>query len=291
MPPSQSTSFPLNPKDYDLSATLDSGQAFGWTQSETGTWTGVIGCHWVQLSQSNDHIHAQTCLPQKDWHWLSDYLQLHFNLKEAIHTFPADAPLEIATRNYPGLHLLRQDPWTCLASFILSSTKQIVQIQQVYHLLCQQYGAPVPTPPHLPQAHTFPTPQALAHAGETALRDCRMGFRAKYLHQTATQIANGNVSLESLRSLPLNEARRILTCLPGVGPKIADCALLFSCDQPRAFPIDVWIARTLRNLYFKGQPTSLPKLQDFAEQHFGPFAGLAQQYLFHEARRPKQPKH
>ncbi len=288
MPPSLSTSFQLRIQDYDLSATLDSGQAFGWTRLENHAWTGVIGYQWVRLSQSNDRIHAEAAIPQDDWSWLVDYLQLDFDLKNAIDTFPPDPPLQAAARHYPGLHLLRQAPWTCLASFILSSTKQIVQIQQVYQLLCREYGNPVPTPPHFRQAHAFPTPQALANAGEPALRQCRMGFRAKYLHQAASHIANGSINLESLRSLPLPIARRTLTTLPGVGPKIADCALLFSCDQPRAFPIDVWIARTLRKLYFKDQPVPLPKLQQFAEHHFGPFAGLAQQYLFHQARKPRQ---
>jgi len=271
--------------DYALDATLDSGQAFGW-QRHNDVWTGVIGQRWVALRQTAEGLLARVAIATRDWTWLTDYLQTAFDSAAALRTFPTDPILQTAVGRYHGLRILRQDPWVCLASFLLSATKQIVQIRQVYQQLCRRFGLSVTAPPGCSTAFTFPTPQALATAGEAALRDCRMGFRARYLHHAVCQITSGSLDLGQLRELPLSEAREHLMSLPGVGRKIADCVLLFSCDQPRAFPIDVWIARTLRADYFDHRPVPLPRLQTFAENHFGPHAGLAQQLLFHSARRP-----
>jgi N-glycosylase/DNA lyase len=275
----------LRAQPYALDATLGSGQAFGW-QFHEGGWSGVVGHRWVELRQTPAGILAKAAAPTADWSWLIDYLQTAFDLPAALQSFPPDPILTAAVRSYHGLHLLRQDPWVCLASFLLSATKQILQIQQIHQELCRRFGQTVAALPGRPNAFCFPDPATLAGAGEAALRECRMGFRARYLHNAARHIAEGFLDLTSLRGLPLAKARQQLLALPGVGRKIADCVLLFACDQPRAFPVDVWIARTLRSHYFEGRPVSLPTLQRFAEEHFGPHAGLAQQYLFHYARRP-----
>jgi N-glycosylase/DNA lyase len=111
-----------------------------------------------------------------------------------------------------------------------------------------------------------------------------MGFRARYLHETARRVTYGQFDPAALRGLSLPEARERLLSLPGVGPKIADCVLLFSGDQPGAFPIDVWVSRALRRRYFGDRRVSLSRLRTFASSHFGPRAGYAQQYLFHDAR-------
>src|SRR6516225_10633091 len=135
---------------YDLAATLNSGQAFRWQAHGSG-WVGIIGRHWVRLESTNNSITAQTATEVSDWNWLRDYLQVDLHLESVLATFPADEPMQAATEACHGLRLLRQNPWECLASFILSSTKQIVQIQQIISLLCQRYGEIVPVPPgHAP---------------------------------------------------------------------------------------------------------------------------------------------
>jgi N-glycosylase/DNA lyase len=181
----------------------------------------------------------------------------------------------------PGLRLSRQDPWECLASFILSSTKQIVQIQQIIKLLCERFGKSLVIPPGFAPSFSFPTPARLADSTETELRDCKMGFRAPYLLATARIIASGQLNLDRLKRLTLEQAREELLKLPGVGRKIADCVLLFACGFQNAFPVDVWIMKALRELYFPRRRVGLPKLQQFAATHFGKNAGYAQQYLFH----------
>ncbi len=270
-------------RDFHLGMTLDSGQAFRWAQRDAG-WVGVVGGRWVCLRQEGERIVAKVADDPGDWRWLAEYLGLDVEWSRVVEAFPGDAAMRDAVSACRGLRLLRQDPWECLASFILSSTKQIVQIRQSVAQLCERHGKRVPVPPGEPPAWTFPSAAALARIPEATLRACRMGFRARYLSEAAQRVAGGDLDLGQLRHLPLDEARAALMGLVGVGRKIADCVLLFSCHQPRAFPVDVWVLRALRDGYFDGRPVAMRQVEAFAAQHFGPQAGYAQQYLFHAAR-------
>jgi N-glycosylase/DNA lyase len=272
--------------DYDLAATLNCGQAFNWHQ-RNHAWEGVIYGRWVRLCQQNGMFCAETAVPQIDWAWLMTYLQSQIDLGDILATFPAEPRLKMAVEKCRGLRLLRQDPWECLVSFILSSTKQIVQIRQIIALLRVRFGSPLPVPAGAPPEFSFPTAEQLATASEAELRACKMGFRAPYLLAAARQVANGECNLERLATLALDEARSELLKLLGVGEKIADCVLLFAYGFPTAFPIDVWVAKALRQFYFRGRKTPLKRLRQFATEHFGPNAGYAQQYLFHYIRTDK----
>jgi N-glycosylase/DNA lyase len=269
--------------DYDLGATLASGQAFRWQWSEQG-WVGVIGTHWVCLRSDGCGLEAQTAEPVSEWGWLREYLQSDLNLGAVLRTFPDEAPLRAAVAACRGLRLLRQDAWECLASFLLSSTKQIVQIRQIIGLLCERYGEPLPAGPGFGRAYGFPPPARLARASEPELRACKMGFRAPYLLGAAQRVAGGQFDLARLRELPAETARAELMQLPGVGRKIADCVLLFAYGCQAAFPMDVWVLKALRQFYFPRRRLSLARLQRFAATHFGPYGGYAQQYLFHYMR-------
>ncbi len=273
--------FPV--RDYDLAATLNSGQTFRWQSHDAG-WIGVVGSHWVRLEATDRTLTARTARPVTDWSWLAHYLQLDLNLDDVLASFPDDEPLRSAVGACRGLRLLRQDPWECLASFILSSTKQIVQIRQIISHLCERHGEPVPVPDGHTPARAFPSPARLADISEAELRHCKMGFRAPYLRETARLVASGACDLALIHEMPLPEARAELLKLPGVGPKIADCVLLFGFGFPTAFPVDVWVMRALRQLYFPRRRPSRPRLQRFTETHFGRHAGYAQQYLFHYIR-------
>jgi N-glycosylase/DNA lyase len=270
-------------RDYDLGATLCSGQAFRWKRHDDG-WVGVCGGHWVRLRADEFSIVAEAAEPVSDWTWLRHYLQTDQDLSQVLLTFPEDEPMRAAVAACRGLRLLRQDPWECLASFILSSTKQIVQIQQIIGFLCERFGDPLPALlPHAP-AWSFPSASRLARATEAELRACKMGFRAPYLLQSARLVADGELDLEGLRHWPVETARERLMHLPGVGRKIADCVLLFAYGFQSAFPVDVWVLKALRQLYFRRRRATMPRLQRFAARHFGPNAGYAQQYLFHYMR-------
>jgi N-glycosylase/DNA lyase len=269
--------------NYDLAATLDSGQAFRW-QPLGDAWEGVIAGRWVRLTLLPRGLRAELAEPSGDWRWLTHYLRLDEDLDAVLAAFPPDPPLLAATRACAGLRLLRQEPWECLASFLLSSSKQIVQIRQIVALLCERFGEPVAVPTGHAPAFAFPTPGRIAACSEAELRACKMGFRARYLRETARLVADGKINLVALAGCSLSEARARLMALPGIGPKIADCVLLFTCGFERAFPVDVWVARVLRQLYFPGRRVTLRALRAFSENHFGPRAGYAQQYLFHYMR-------
>jgi N-glycosylase/DNA lyase len=284
MLPTSQHIFPV--RDYDLSATLQSGQAFRWCE-RGGAWAGVVNGHWVRLRQIDNGIVAQTAVPVAEWIWLADYLQIQSDLSSVLLSFPDDEPMNLAVTACRGLRLLRQEPWECLASFILSSTKQIVQIQQIVVLLCERFGAPVAVPAGHEPAFAFPTAEQLAACAEHDLRGCKMGFRAPNLLRTAKMITAGEVNLQSLHSRPLDEARNELLKLPGVGNKIANCVLLFAYGFQQAFPVDVWVMKALQQLYFPKRRVSAKRLARFTATHFGANAGYAQQYLFHYMRTRK----
>jgi N-glycosylase/DNA lyase len=279
-------SFPV--KDYDLGSTLSSGQAFRWRLIDGG-WEGVVAGRWVRLTRGAREIVAQTAEPSSDWEWLKEYLQLEVDLDLILASFPTDQPLGEAVSACRGLRLLRQDLWECLASFILSSTKQIIQIQQIIGILTERFGTRLPVPEGRPAWHSFPSAERIAALEEEDLRACKMGFRAPYLLGAARMIAASEIDLELIRSFDLERARAELMRLPGVGRKIADCVLLFAYGFPSAFPVDVWILKALRELYFPRRKPGTKKLLKFTATYFGPNAGYAQQYLFHYMRvhRPR----
>jgi len=269
-------------RDYDLDATLSSGQAFRWQQLGQA-WEGVIGGRWVRLHLTKSGIAAEAAKPVRDWAWLEHYLQLHFDLGQALATFPDDEPMQNAVAAFPGLRLLRQDYWECLASFILSATKQIVQIRQMIMLLSKRYGKPIASVSDDP-AFAFPTIEVIAVCGEAELRECKLGFRAPNLLGAARDILDEKIDWQRLPTMATEEARGELMKLRGVGQKIADCVLLFAGGHQEVFPVDVWIERALQQLYFPKRRLGAKQLRKFADTHFGPYAGFAQQYLFHHAR-------
>lgn len=270
--------------DYDLDATLSSGQVFRWSRDADG-WSGIVAGRWVHMARTATGLVARTAGPNADWQWLADYFQTGVRLEDVVRTFPGDEPMRAAVARCAGLRLLRQEPWECLASFICSSSKQIAQIRQIIHHLCERFGEPVPAPAGAHCARAFPAPERIASASERELRACKAGFRAAYLRETARRVADGEIPLERIADWEEGRAREALMRLPGVGRKVADCVLLFAYGFPRAFPVDVWIERVLRRLYFprrrKLQPAELIR---FSREYFGPHAGYAQQYLFHAAR-------
>jgi len=272
-------------RDYDLAATLSCGQAFRWQRGgDAQVWTGMVGSRWVRLRSTVQEIEAETAVAVPEWAWLEHYLQIGLDFDQVIRSFPEDEPMRAAVNACRGLRLLRQPPWECLASFILSSTKQIVQIRQIIALLCERYGERVPVPSGCAPAHTFPTAACLAAVSEVDLRACKMGFRARYLRETAWRVTAQDCDLTGLAGATTDSVRAELMRLPGVGRKIADCVLLFAYGRLDAFPIDVWMIKALSELYFPRRRPSLDRLQQFAAVHFGPHAGYAQQYLFHYIR-------
>jgi N-glycosylase/DNA lyase len=245
-----------NITDFNLAATLECGQAFRWTRQPDGSYTGIVGKNVCSLRQ-----HNSTLTGDIDAH----YLSLDRSLKQIVATFPDTPHLRDAVQKHWGLRILRQEPWETLASFIASSTKQIVQIRQIVENLARRFGDPL-TGNH----YAFPTPDRIARATHEELLACKLGFRAKYLQAAARAIDTGTLDLDALPRMELPRAREELLKLQGVGDKIANCTLLFGCGHDEAFPVDVWMQRALKRVKKKTD--------------FGPYAGWAQQYLFYHER-------
>ena len=256
----------INVADFDLAHTLMCGQAFRWTAGTDGWFTGIVGQHVSRLRQTGPLLEGDI-----DRH----YLGLDESLLDIVATFPEVDTLQQAVRQHWGLRVLRQEPWETLASFIASSTKQIVQIRQIVENLARRFGQPLSE-----EAFTFPDASALAKATLPQLRACKLGFRAEYLLAAARMVDRGELDLEALPALEYERALEELTKIHGVGEKIANCTLLFSCGFDQAFPIDVWMQRSLHRLGWRGKKITRAAVL----KHFGPYAGWAQQYLFYSER-------
>jgi N-glycosylase/DNA lyase len=263
----------------DLDATLTSGQCFSWRRSADGRWRGWIQRRPCLVWTQGDALRAVG--PSLTHEAVTRYFGLDVPMREVFSSFPSDTWLERARAFAPGLRILRQEPWETLCNFICSSLKQIVQIERINHDLRQAFGRRVGD-----SLYTFPDASRLALAPEARLRECRLGFRARHLFFAARQVAGSEVSLDRVAALPTPEAREELMRIRGVGEKVANCILLFAYDRPEAFPIDVWVERVLRRLYFPDRPrVTSERMRRFAENHFGPYRGYAQQFLFHWIRK------
>ena len=219
---------------------------------------------------------------------VSSYLALDHALAEIVATFPDDPAMNAAAGACRGLRIIRQPAWECVATFITSAMKGVPHIRLMSNTLRQRYGERAG---EIAGVSLFAYPAAGVVAGlrEEDLRAAGLGWRAPHLLATARAVHDGVVDLEALRGLPDAELHRALCQLPGVGPKVANCVGLFAYERLRAFPIDVWIARVLREKYFSTEPkVTQGRLQAFAAKYFGSFGGYAQQYLFHYARSTKR---
>ena len=273
--------------EFNLRYTLESGQTFRWRRTNDG-YLGIIGGSVVAVRQTGDQLFYDTSHPEVlDEAWLRRYFALDVDLPAILDDIDRDAQIHEAIQRYRGLRIMRQEPWECLASYILSSFNNIKRIEGMIERLAQRFGAPVSLQGYA--AHTFPTAQAIAEAPLDVLAALGLGFRAAYLRDAARQVLEQRSDLSSLKHLPYDEAKATLLTVPGVGDKVADCVLLFGHDQLEAFPIDVWIERVLR-FHFRRALPPRSRQHAFARRHFGRCAGYAQQYLFHHYRN-KQHHH
>jgi N-glycosylase/DNA lyase len=281
-PDEPQVSLSLMSHGLDLDSTLTSGQSFSWKRTADGKWRGWIDDRPCLVWSDGEALRAVGPGVTRDA--VAAYFNLELSVEEIFATFPTDPWLERAREFAPGLRILRQQPWETLCNFICSSLKQIVQIEQINHELRRVFGDEIGE-----GLHSFPDAARLSLASEAKLRECRLGFRARHLYVAAKQIASSEISLDNINSLPTADAREHLMRVQGVGEKVANCILLFAYGRAEVFPIDVWVDRVLRRLYFKNNPRVKPdRLRDFANSHFGPYRGYAQQFLFHWIR--KDPK-
>jgi len=273
--------------DFDLEKTLESGQVFHWQKVGDG-FVGAIGDLPVYVEQRGEFLKVRdgeaARSPRRSLPGIvARYFALDHPLAEICDSFPKDPVMNAARKFCHGLRIIRQPKWECLATFICSSMKQVAHIRQISLALRKRFGEQRTIGDQL--VYTFPSPRQLAQASEKELLECKLGYRAKNLRATARLVSSGPADLEAWSALSDAELRKQLCALPGVGPKIANCVMLFAYERLRAFPIDVWIERVLRQHYFsRRRKMSAQRLRQFSETYFGEHGGYAQQYLFHQAR-------
>jgi N-glycosylase/DNA lyase len=263
---------------FDLAKSLNSGQVFHWTQYGRG-FVGAIDQEPCYLEPAGNELLVSKGLTPR----VRRYLALDHRINQIHKTFPDDPTLRAAVRYAAGIRILRQPVWECLATFLTSALKQVAHIRSISLLIRERYGN------RLGIAGTtvfsYPDPDVLARLTLADLQACRLGFRAANLLAAARMVTDGEIELNALAKLPSEEIRAALCRFPGVGDKIANCVLLFGYGRLEVMPIDVWIARALREKYFPANAKIRPaQLAEFCQQYFGPYAGYAQQYLFHHWR-------
>ncbi len=274
------------PQPFDLASSLESGQAHRW-QREGQWYIGVIHGNLIKIRQDLFGVEfrsapnmEETVVPM-----LYNYFRLEENLENIYRQINKDSRVASVINQYRGMRILRQEPWECMVAFICSANSNIPRIASNMETLAESFGEPITLDETI--RYSFPTPFRLAWAGEIVLRNLGLGFRAPYVARATEAVASGALDLEALRRLPYQEAKVKLMEVPGIGSKVADCILVFSLDKLEAFPIDVWVRRALREWYFGGEKVPDSALLKWAQEYFGPYAGYAQQYLFHGRRMEK----
>lgn len=261
---------------FDLRLTLNCGQVFHWVPRGDG-WLGVIGAEACYAEQHGDMLYVNQGMEDR----AARYFALDHPMAEIAASLPGDANMQAAYAAHAGMRIIRQPWWECIATFITSAQKAVPHITQISHTLRKRFGRSVPGMDG--ELFAYPEPAALAALEESDLRACALGYRANHLLNTARMVTRGDFDLQAITALDDEAALEELCRLPGVGVKVANCALLFGYERLAAVPIDVWIGRILRDTYRKKRSTPA-QLRDFAAKYFGPYAGYAQQYLFHYAR-------
>lgn len=259
-------------KDLTLSETLDCGQCFRWEEQPDGSYKGTVSGKTVTVGLENGSLFIKNAVKQDfDSIW-ADYFDLNLDYGKIRQELSKIHPtLKAAAAYCPGIRILKQPPFEALCSFIISQNNNIPRIKGIIKRLCESFGQ------FNGEDYTFPSPQVLAQQTVESLSPLRSGFRAKYLIDAAKKVAAGEIDLKKAEKMPLEEAKEMLMQIKGVGPKVADCTLLYGLHRLECFPLDVWMKRAMSVLF--------PKL---TAKDFGEYAGIAQQYIFHYSRMNPQ---
>jgi N-glycosylase/DNA lyase len=282
-PPRKSPRVSVEVTDFDLATTLECGQVFGWT-TRGDTYLGLIGGRAVSLRQAGGCLETVTegRMSSARRAEIERYLGLDDDLGAIRRSIAVDPFMKGVLARVHGLRLLKQEPWPCLCSYLLSSSNRVERIDKSVKEIARRWGKR-----HVlggQDVYELPAPSRLGRCGTEGMRSCGAGFRAPYLVRAAERVASGDLDLKRVARLPYEDAKQELIRLDGVGEKIADCVLLFAFQRHEAFPVDVWIKKAVERIYFDSQTVSAKEIRRFAAEHFGPYAGYAQEYIYYYAR-------
>lgn len=266
---------------FSLNLTLSCGQVFRWDRKEDGWWSGIVAGRIIRIRQDKDKL----TFTGADRRFIEHYFSLDIDLPAVTKSFDNDPFIHAAIRQCEGLRLIRQPPWECLISYICATNSNIPMIKRRIGNIARHYGPAIKCDGRI--FYMFPEPGRLAGSCASILRECKTGYRGPYIQKTACDIPDIEEWSTRIYSLSCDTARKELMKLKGVGPKAADCVLLFAFQKYDAFPVDVWIRRIMQEQYLPLPETGKPltareynTIRKYARAHFGPYCGYAQEYLY-----------
>ena len=277
-----------NVESFELRDIFECGQCFRWNKQEDGSYTGVFKNNVLNVKKNKDEIIFEGICENDIQQTVKNYFDLNRNyekIKEQLSKIDQNMKMSIEYGN--GIRILNQDLWETIISFIISANNNIPRIKGIIERLSEKYGDEIKYKGN--KYYTFPTPEQLKNVTVEEYRKLGLGFRDIRLYETTKMILNKQVDIENMKNNPNTiEVREELLKLSGVGPKVADCILLFS-DLKRfeVFTIDVWVRRVMNDLYIKNEDetkVNKKQIEKIANEKFGDLAGLAQQYLFYWRR-------
>lgn len=274
--------------EFNLEDIFECGQCFRWNKLENGVYVGIVKENVIKVSKQNGKILFKSLGRDKLEELVKQYFDLgrdYSKIKQDLSKI--DKNMETSVKYGSGIRLLNQDLWETIISFIISANNNIPRIKGIIQRLSKTYGKEITWEDT--KYYTFPTPEELKDVTVEEYRKLGLGFRDKRLYETTQMILNKEVDLEQMhKNANTNEVREQLLSLSGVGPKVADCILLFSTlKRLEVFPIDVWVRRVMNDLYIKNddeEKVNKRQIEKIAKEKFGDKAGLAQQYLFYWRR-------
>lgn len=266
---------------FNLDKTLNCGQIFFW-DFERNWWSGVINHRLVQIRQKGSKLFFSGADKEQIIH----YFSLDSDLDHILYQIDKDPFIHSMIQHSYGLRIINQEPWSCFLSYLCSSNMKATLTKTRLKCLSERYGSKLATNYH----HIYPSAFILASLAEKDIRKCKLGYRSSNLIESANMINKNSDWIEQVTNLAYNEAKRYLMSYPGVGPKVADCILLFSFRKYEAFPVDTHIRNIIKSVYFQKNDFdhySIEKqniiISQCGRKYFGRYAGYAGQYIF--ARR------
>jgi len=248
---------------FDLDKTLSCGQCFRWFK-KSDCWVGVVGNCFASIKQNNGFLKIDSSL--KDKHFWESYFDLNFDYQQAAKSFFShQSVLSQAAKENCGIHILNQDPWEVLCSFIISQNNNIPRIKSIIDKLCTNFGEKIGT------FYTFPTFSRISLLNLDDLSVIKSGFRAKYILDASQALQESRIDLRKIKFMNIERAMECLQTIKGVGPKVASCTLLYGFHRLECFPIDTWIKKVLCKY-------------EIDHEKLGNNKGLSQIYLFNWSR-------
>lgn len=256
--------------DVSLAPTLSCGQAHRWREKEN-SWYGILGNEEIILTQTEDGF---DCQGTEDRGKILEYFRVYDNLPSIIEYISKCDPIVAnLSEKCPGLRILKQEPWECLATYILATNVNIKRIAKMVESVCNTFGTPLKN-----ERCAFPTPKQIIDRAER-IGGCKLGFRENRFLELANRIENKDINLDEIAKEDYKGCIKELMTINGVGPKVADCVALFGFGHLEAFPVDIRISKYMKSVY--GVSGSYKNVSEYGRGKFGRYAGYAQEFLYY----------